>query len=434
MRMYDMIMKKRNGETLTEEEIEQFIQGYTAGEIPDYQASALLMAVYFQGMDDRETVDLTRAMVESGEQLDLPSIEGKKVDKHSTGGVGDTTTMVLAPLVAAAGVPVAKMSGRGLGHTGGTLDKLEAIPGFSVEMTIEEFVESVNDKKIAVAAQTADLAPADKKLYSLRDVTATVDEISLIASSIMSKKIAAGSDAIVLDVKIGSGAFMKEREEAVKLAESMVNIGKGTGRDTTAVISNMDQPLGKAVGNAMEVKEAIETLKGEGPEDLTELCLVLGSQMLVLAEEVDHRSEGKKVLEELLKDGTALKKFKEFVENQGGDPKVVSEPNLLPSADGQIEMTADKEGCVTGIDAEGVGMSALKLGAGRETKDAEIDLSVGIEVNKKVGDEVEEGESLATIHYSREKGSKKAEKRLKEAFEISADREEPEPLIYDVIR
>lgn len=429
-----MIMKKRNGETLTEEEIEQFIQGYTAGEIPDYQASALLMAVYFQGMDDRETVDLTRAMVESGEQLDLPSIEGKKVDKHSTGGVGDTTTMVLAPLVAAAGVPVAKMSGRGLGHTGGTLDKLEAIPGFSVEMTIEEFVESVNDKKIAVAAQTADLAPADKKLYSLRDVTATVDEISLIASSIMSKKIAAGSDAIVLDVKIGSGAFMKEREEAVKLAESMVNIGKGTGRDTTAVISNMDQPLGKAVGNAMEVKEAIETLKGEGPEDLTELCLVLGSQMLVLAEEVDHRSEGKKVLEELLKDGTALKKFKEFVENQGGDPKVVSEPNLLPSADGQIEMTADKEGCVTGIDAEGVGMSALKLGAGRETKDAEIDLSVGIEVNKKVGDEVEEGESLATIHYSREKGSKKAEKRLKEAFEISADREEPEPLIYDVIR
>lgn len=429
-----MIMKKRNGETLTEEEIEQFIQGYTAGEIPDYQASALLMAVYFQGMDDRETVDLTRAMVESGEQLDLPSIEGKKVDKHSTGGVGDTTTMVLAPLVAAAGVPVAKMSGRGLGHTGGTLDKLEAIPGFSVEMTIEEFVESVNDKKIAVAAQTADLAPADKKLYSLRDVTATVDEISLIASSIMSKKIAAGSDAIVLDVKIGSGAFMKEREEAVKLAESMVNIGKGTGRDTTAVISNMDQPLGKAVGNALEVKEAIETLKGEGPEDLTELCLVLGSQMLVLAEEVDHRSEGKKVLEELLKDGTALKKFKEFVENQGGDPKVVSEPNLLPSADGQIEMTADKEGCVTGIDAEGVGMSALKLGAGRETKDAEIDLSVGIEVNKKVGDEVEEGESLATIHYSREKGSKKAEKRLKEAFEISADREEPEPLIYDVIR
>ncbi len=334
MRMYDIIMKKRNGEALTKEEIDHFVQGYTEGKIPDYQASALLMSIYFQKMNESETKDLTESMVKSGEEVDLSKIEGTKVDKHSTGGVGDTTTMVLAPLVASAGVPVAKMSGRGLGHTGGTLDKLESIEGFSVQLSMEEFVQSVNEKKIAVAAQTADLAPADKKLYSLRDVTATIDDISLIASSIMSKKIAAGSDAIVLDVKAGSGAFMKEYDEAVELGKSMVDIGNGLGRKTIAVVSAMDQPLGRAVGNSLEVKEAIKTLKGEGPEDLTELCLTLGSHMLVLSGEVEEEKEGRELLKELLENGKALEKFKEFVSNQGGHPDVLDDPGLLPQAEG----------------------------------------------------------------------------------------------------
>ncbi len=434
MRMYDIIMKKRNGGALTKEEIDHFVQGYTEGKIPDYQASALLMSIYFQKMNESETKDLTESMVKSGEEVDLSKIEGTKVDKHSTGGVGDTTTMVLAPLVASAGVPVAKMSGRGLGHTGGTLDKLESIEGFSVQLSMEEFVQSVNEKKIAVAAQTADLAPADKKLYSLRDVTATIDDISLIASSIMSKKIAAGSDAIVLDVKAGSGAFMKEYDEAVELGKSMVDIGNGLGRKTIAVVSAMDQPLGRAVGNSLEVKEAIKTLKGEGPEDLTELCLTLGSHMLVLSGEVEEEKEGRELLKELLENGKALEKFKEFVSNQGGHPDVLDDPGLLPQAEGTYVFKAERSGYVQRIDALEVGLSALSLGAGRETKESEIDLSVGIELERKVGDEVKEGETLATIHHNDKDRLEEARERLEKAFQIGEEKKEPRPLIYDVIK
>ncbi|MEH7510387.1 pyrimidine-nucleoside phosphorylase [Priestia megaterium] len=402
MRMVDLIEKKRNGHELNKAEIDFIIEGYTKGDLPDYQLSAFAMAIYFQGMTQEERVNLTQAMVESGDQIDLSKIEGIKVDKHSTGGVGDTTTLVLGPLVAAVDVPVAKMSGRGLGHTGGTIDKLEAVPGFHVEITNEEFIRLVNTNKIAVIGQSGDLTPADKKLYALRDVTATVDSIPLIASSIMSKKIAAGADAICLDVKTGNGAFMKKLEDAEELAKAMVEIGKGVGRNTKAIISDMSQPLGFAVGNALEVKEAIDTLKGEGPKDLTELCLTLGSHMVVLAEKASSLDEARTMLQEVIKNGKALESFKTFLSAQGGDASVADDPSKLPDAAHKIEVPAKEDGYISEIVAEKIGVAAMKLGAGRATKESEIDLAVGIMLNKKVGDSVKKGDSLVTIHSNSE--------------------------------
>ncbi|WP_409509330.1 pyrimidine-nucleoside phosphorylase [Bacillus spizizenii] len=402
MRMVDIIIKKQNGKELTTEEIQFFVKGYTDGSIPDYQASALAMAIFFQDMSDRERADLTMAMVNSGETIDLSAIEGIKVDKHSTGGVGDTTTLVLAPLVAALDVPVAKMSGRGLGHTGGTIDKLEAIDGFHVELSKDEFIKLVNRDKVAVIGQSGNLTPADKKLYALRDVTGTVNSIPLIASSIMSKKIAAGADAIVLDVKTGAGAFMKTEEDAAELAKAMVRIGNNVGRQTMAVISDMSQPLGFAIGNALEVKEAIDTLKGEGPEDLHELVLTLGSQMVVLAKKADTLDEARTKLEEVMKNGKALEKFKDFLKNQGGDSSIVDDPSKLPQAAYQIDVPAKEAGVVSEIVADEIGVAAMLLGAGRATKEDEIDLAVGIMLRKKVGDKVEKGESLVTLYANRE--------------------------------
>ncbi|AWM19030.1 pyrimidine-nucleoside phosphorylase [Bacillus inaquosorum] len=402
MRMVDIIIKKQNGKELTTEEIQFFVNGYTDGSIPDYQASALAMAIFFQDMSDRERADLTMAMVNSGETIDLSAIEGIKVDKHSTGGVGDTTTLVLAPLVAALDVPVAKMSGRGLGHTGGTIDKLEAIAGFHVELTKDEFIKLVNRDKVAVIGQSGNLTPADKKLYALRDVTGTVNSIPLIASSIMSKKIAAGADAIVLDVKTGAGAFMKTEEDAAELAKAMVRIGNNVGRQTMAVISDMSQPLGFAIGNALEVKEAIDTLKGEGPEDLHELVLTLGSQMVVLAKKANTLDEARAKLEEVMKNGKALEKFKDFLKNQGGDSSIVDDPSKLPQAAYQIDVPAKEAGVVSEIVADEIGVAAMLLGAGRATKEDEIDLAVGIMLRKKVGDKVEKGEPLVTLYANRE--------------------------------
>ncbi|WP_406595249.1 pyrimidine-nucleoside phosphorylase [Bacillus velezensis] len=402
MRMVDLIVKKQNGKELTTEEIQFFVKGYTDGSIPDYQASALAMAIYFQDMTDQERADLTMAMVNSGETIDLSAIEGIKVDKHSTGGVGDTTTLVLAPLVAALGVPVAKMSGRGLGHTGGTIDKLEAIEGFHVELSKDEFIKLVNRDKVAVIGQSGNLTPADKKLYALRDVTGTVNSIPLIASSIMSKKIAAGADAIVLDVKTGAGAFMKTDEDAVNLAKAMVRIGNNVGRQTMAVISDMSQPLGFAIGNALEVQEAIDTLRGEGPEDLNELVLTLGSQMVVLAKKAETLEEARTKLQEVMKNGKALEKFKEFLSNQGGDASVVDEPSKLPQAAYKIDVPAKEAGVVSEIVADEIGVAAMLLGAGRATKEDEIDLAVGIMLRKKVGDNVEKGEPLVTLYANLE--------------------------------
>ncbi|MGG0815042.1 pyrimidine-nucleoside phosphorylase [Paenibacillus alvei] len=402
MRMVDLIAKKRDGKELTTEEINFVIEGYTKGDIPDYQVSAFAMAIYFQDMSERERADLTMAMVNSGETIDLSAIEGIKVDKHSTGGVGDTTTLVLAPLVAALDIPVAKMSGRGLGHTGGTIDKLEAIEGFHVEITKDEFVNLVNHHKIAVIGQTGNLTPADKKLYALRDVTATVNSIPLIASSIMSKKIAAGSDAIVLDVKTGAGAFMKTADDAKELAHAMVSIGNNVGRKTMAVISDMSQPLGRAIGNSLEVQEAIDTLRGHGPEDLEELCLALGRQMVFLAGKASSLEEAEEKLKEVIHNGKALEKFKEFIANQGGNPEVVDDPNKLPQAAYKIEVPAREEGVVAEIIADEIGTAAMLLGAGRATKESEIDLAVGLMLNKKIGDAVKAGESLVTIHANRE--------------------------------
>ncbi|MBL3647521.1 pyrimidine-nucleoside phosphorylase [Bacillus sp. RHFS10] len=402
MRMVDIIIKKQNGKELTTEEIQFFVNGYTDGSIPDYQASSLAMAIFFQDMSDRERADLTMAMVNSGETIDLSAIEGIKVDKHSTGGVGDTTTLVLAPLVAALDVPVAKMSGRGLGHTGGTIDKLEAIDGFHVELSKDEFIKLVNRDKVAVIGQSGNLTPADKKLYALRDVTGTVNSIPLIASSIMSKKIAAGADAIVLDVKTGAGAFMKTEEDAAELAKAMVRIGNNVGRQTMAVISDMSQPLGFAIGNALEVKEAIDTLKGEGPEDLHELVLTLGSQMVVLAKKADTLDEARAKLEEVMKNGKALEKFKDFLKNQGGDSSIVDEPSKLPQAAYQIDVPAKEAGFVSEIVADEIGVAAMLLGAGRATKEDEIDLAVGIMLRKKVGDKVEKGEPLVTLYANRD--------------------------------
>ncbi|MGG3771622.1 pyrimidine-nucleoside phosphorylase [Heyndrickxia faecalis] len=431
MRMIDIIEKKRNGGELATEEINFFVKGYTEGTIPDYQASALAMAIYFKDMSDREIADLTMAMVHSGETLDLSAIHGIKVDKHSTGGVGDTTTLVLAPLVAALGVPVAKMSGRGLGHTGGTIDKLESIQGFHVEITTDQFIDLVNREKVAVIGQTADLAPADKKLYALRDVTATVDSIPLIASSIMSKKIAAGADAIVLDVTTGAGAFMKNEEDAIRLAETMVRIGNHVGRKTMAVISDMSQPLGYAIGNALEVKEAIDTLKGEGPDDLTELVLALGSQMVVLAGKATTLEEARNMLKEAIASGAGLAKFKKFVANQGGDPSVIDHPEKLPQAKYAIDLPAKTSGYVSKMVADQIGVAAMMLGAGRATKEDKIDFAVGIVLRKKVGDRVEAGEPLATIYANRE-AVEDVKEKIYDNITISDHGEEPK-LIHKII-
>ncbi|HCY5923753.1 TPA: pyrimidine-nucleoside phosphorylase [Staphylococcus aureus] len=402
MRMIDIIEKKRDGHALTTEEINFFIDGYVKGDIPDYQASSLAMAIYFQDMNDDERAALTMAMVNSGDMIDLSDIKGVKVDKHSTGGVGDTTTLVLAPLVAAVDVPVAKMSGRGLGHTGGTIDKLEAIDGFHVEIDEATFVKLVNENKVAVVGQSGNLTPADKKLYALRDVTGTVNSIPLIASSIMSKKIAAGADAIVLDVKTGSGAFMKTLEDAEALAHAMVRIGNNVGRNTMAIISDMNQPLGRAIGNALELQEAIDTLKGHGPKDLTELVLTLGSQMVVLANKAETLEEARALLIEAIDSGAALEKFKTFIKNQGGDETVIDHPERLPQAQYQIEYKDKKSGYVTELVSNDIGVASMMLGAGRLTKEDDIDLAVGIVLNKKIGDKVEEGESLLTIHSNRQ--------------------------------
>ncbi len=434
MRMYDLILKKKQGKELTKEEIYYMIEGFTKGDIPDYQMSAMTMAICFQGMSKRETVDLTLAMRDSGDVLNLDAIEGIKVDKHSTGGVGDKVSLVLTPMIAALGIPVAKMSGRGLGHTGGTIDKLESIEGFSTEMTEEVFIRNVNSIKVAIAGQTANLAPADKKLYALRDVTATVDQMSLIASSIMSKKLASGADAIVLDVKTGNGAFMQKEEDAVALAKAMVDIGKRAGKKTVALITDMDEPLGNAVGNALEVKEAIESLKGNGPADFMEVVIGLGKQMLVLA----GRAESEKIAEALLKETidsrSAYKKFQEFVEAQGGNVEQILHPDLLPKAKYVIPVLAETEGNVQRILAQEIGIACMMLGGGRETKESTIDPAVGIILNKKIGDGVKKGDVLAYIHANDREKAITAATKIKAAYQMSTEKVARPVMIKQLIR
>ncbi|MGE5588358.1 MAG: pyrimidine-nucleoside phosphorylase [Clostridia bacterium] len=433
MRAYDVILKKRRGEELSRDEITFLVDGFTRGDVPDYQMAAWCMAVFFQGMSARETRDLTIAMARTGETVDLTQIRGTKVDKHSTGGVGDKTTLVLAPLVAAAGVPVAKMSGRGLGHTGGTLDKLESIPGFRVDLPKEVFVRNVNSVGVAVVGQTAAVAPADKKLYALRDVTATVDSMPLIASSVCSKKLACGSDAIVFDVKTGSGAFMKSEEDALALAHLMVDIMEGAGRKSAAVVSDMSEPLGCAVGNALEVREAIEALRGAGPPDLVELCLTLGSVMLVLGGAAPDTGRAWEILAGLLRNGAALAKFAEFVAAQGGDASVVERPDVLPSADHTADVPSPAAGYVAAINAEAVGIAAMILGAGRRVKDEPVDPAAGLVVRKKLGDWVSAGESLATLHTNNPAAVDEASHLVASAYILSEAPQSPPHLIRHVI-
>ena len=433
MRMYDLIIKKRNGNSLSKEEIEFMITEYTKGNIPDYQMSAMMMAIYFVGMNDEETLYLTMAMAHSGDMLDLSMISGIKVDKHSTGGVGDKTSLALTPMVAACGLTVAKMSGRVLGHTGGTIDKLESFEGFRTDISTDEFIKNVNEIGVSIMGQTASLAPADKKLYALRDVTATVDNMSLIASSIMSKKLAAGSDAIVLDVKTGSGAFMKEEKDAVALATAMVKIGKMAGRNTIAVISDMDQPLGYAVGNALEVKEAIDTLKGNGPEDFTQLCYTLGAHMLVAGEVAKEFDEAKEMLVQAVTNGSALQKFIEFIGAQGGNVEQIYHPELLPKAAIESEVFAEKEGYVEKIVCDEVGICSLILGGGRENKESEIDLSVGIILHKKVGDYVTKETPIATLYANSEAKLMEAKKRLLNAYSFTDTKVTKRNLIKGII-
>ncbi len=434
MRMYDIINRKKRGRHLTKEEIDFMVKGYTSGEIPDYQVSALMMAICFQGMDEEETLHLTLAMRDSGEVLDLSAIEGIKVDKHSTGGVGDKTSLVLTPMVAALGIPVAKMSGRGLGHTGGTIDKLECFPGFSTSLTKEQFFDNVNRIKVAIMGQTESLAPADKKLYALRDVTATVDQLSLIASSIMSKKLAANADAIVLDVKTGNGAFMKTKEEAFALAEEMVQIGKNAGKQMAAVVTDMDQPLGNAIGNSLEVKEAILSLNGLGPKDFMEVVYALGVEMVLSSGKAATPEEAKELLMRTIEEKTALDKFAEFVEAQGGDKRFVYQPELLPLASIQLQVMNTEEGYVSRILAEEIGLASLVLGGGRLTKESEIDLSVGILLHKKRGDMVRSQDALATIYANDMEKAKEAYGRIVRAYEISREPVEEVSMVKGVIR
>lgn len=430
--MYDIIEKKRDGYPLSEREIKFFIDGYTNGKIPDYQVSALLMAIYFQGMSDEESAHLTLAMAKSGTMLDLSEIKGIKVDKHSTGGVGDKTTLCLIPLVASVGVPIPKMSGRGLGHTGGTIDKLESIEGFHIELSEADFIQQVNEYGLAIIGQTENLAPADKLLYSLRDVTATVNSIPLIASSIMSKKIASGADKIVLDVKVGKGAFMKDLKSAKRLAETMVRIGNKVDRETVALLTNMDEPLGYAIGNALEVKEAIMTLRGEGPDDLTELTIELGAHMTVLGNKAETIEEAKAMLRNNIENGKAVEYFKRLIHVQGGNVNVVEHLDLLPQANYKIDIIASVDGFVSEIIANEIGRASMLLGAGRQTKDDEIDLSVGLYLHKKVGDRVIKGDTLCTIHANSE--TVDSVKQLIEKNIIITDEKKDKPLIIDVIR
>jgi pyrimidine-nucleoside phosphorylase len=432
MLMVDIIRKKRDGGSLTKEEIDFFINGYVKGEIPDYQVSALMMAIFFRGMNDEETGNLTLAMLHSGEKLDLSSIKGFKVDKHSTGGVGDKTSLVLTPMVAACNVPVAKMSGRGLGHTGGTIDKLESFKGFSTAISNEQFINNVNTVGISIMGQTKDLAPADKLLYALRDVTATVDNMSLIASSIMSKKLAAGADGIVLDVKSGSGAFMKNDRDAFELAEKMVAIGKHSGVKTMAVISDMDQPLGRAVGNAIEVREAIDTLYGRGPEDLRELCLTLGSYMVSFAKNITP-DEARSMLIEALDSKKALDKLADFIEAQGGDRNDVYNPDNLPRASKTIEFKADRDCYVSSIMSEDIGTASLLLGGGRRSKEDVIDLSVGIYLNKKVGEKCSKGECIATLYGNDDGKLSEGLERLRKDYDFSDTPVETSKLIKGIV-
>lgn len=429
MRMYDLIMKKRNGGTLSKEELTYMVHEYTVGNIPDYQMSAMLMAIYFKGMNDEETAMLTDAMAHSGDMVDLSSIEGVKVDKHSTGGVGDKTTLIVAPIVAACGVKVAKMSGRGLGHTGGTVDKLESIPGFQTSIPREEFSKIVNRTGVAVIGQSGDLAPADKKMYALRDVTATVESIPLIAASIMSKKIAAGSDAILLDVKTGSGAFMKSIEDSIELAKKMVAIGEHNHRRTVALITDMDSPLGNDIGNAMEVVEAIETLQGRGPKDLTEVSVQLAANMLYLAHQGDIKTCIAKV-EEAIQSGKAYEKLIEFVEAQKGDASVIRNPQLFKKAIYEHPVLATEEGYVTYINTEEVGITSVVLGAGRETKESVIDYSAGIRLMKKYGDKVQIGDVLGILYTDKEESLQTAERMFKEAYTIGEEKPALRPHIY----
>ncbi len=434
MRMYDLIMKKRSGGVLSTDEIHFMIEGYTKGEIPDYQMSAMLMAIYFQKMSAQETVDLTMAMASSGEMLDLSAVSGVKVDKHSTGGVGDKTSLALTPMVAACGLKVAKMSGRGLGHTGGTIDKLESFPGFTTGIDNDTFIRNVNQIGIAIMGQTANLAPADKKLYALRDVTATVDNMSLIASSIMSKKLAAGADAIVLDVKTGSGAFMKKPEDSLALAREMVQLGRNAGRKTMAVISDMDQPLGFAIGNILEVKEAIDTLNGKGPADFVELCLTLGSLMLMAGGIAKDKEEGRKLCQDAVESGRALHKLQEFVEAQGGDAAPVYHPDRFPTASIIEEIPSPASGYITHIICDEIGMCSLVLGGGRETKESSIDLTVGLVLKKKVGDYVKAGEPLAVIHANDEEKKKAAAERFLKAYRFSEEKPTAGNIIKEIIQ
>lgn len=434
MRMYDLILKKKQGKELNTEEINWMIKEFTEGRIPDYQMSAMTMAICFQGMDKRETFDLTMAMRDSGDVLDLSCIDGIKVDKHSTGGVGDKVSLVLTPIVASLGVPVAKMSGRGLGHTGGTIDKLESFSGFSTEISEEKFIDSVNTIGIAIAGQTANLAPADKKLYALRDVTATVDQMSLIASSIMSKKLASGADAIVLDVKTGNGAFMQKEEDAIALAKAMVDIGNRAGKQTVAVITDMDEPLGNAVGNALEIKEVIDALHGDGPEDLMEVVYALGTQMLLLAKRAEDEEIARNLITESIQERKALKKFAEFIENQGGNREEILHPDMLPKARYVIPVLAEEEGCIERILAQDIGIACMTLGGGRENKESTIDHGVGIILTKKISDTVKKGETLALIHANSKEKAVLASNLVKNAYQIAKEPAKKAPMVKCIIR
>ena len=433
MRVVDIIAKKRDGHPLTAKEIDFFVQGFTRGEIPDYQAASLLMAVYLKGMNEQETADLTMSMARSGKLMDLSTIAPLVVDKHSTGGVGDKTTLVVAPLVAAAGLPVGKISGRGLGFSGGTLDKLESIAGFKADLSSEEFMATLRDHGIVVVGQTADMVPADGKFYALRDVTATVSNISLIASSIMSKKIASGANAIVLDVKVGLGAFMHTREEAITLAHTMVNIGQALGRRVAAVISDMNQPLGRAVGNALELKEAIATLHGHGPTDFLEHCLVIANQMLLLADRAPDAQQAREMLLHELDSGRAWRKFRDWIAGQGGDTAYVDDPSLLPQATIIKPLPSPCSGYVAGLDAMEVGLTAALLGGGRTRKGDPIDHAVGVVLAKKIGDYVKKNEPLLTIHANDEQKLADARRRLLDAYSWSDEPVERPPLVHEVI-
>lgn len=429
MRMYDLITKKKHGEVLTDEEIQFMITGYVNGDIPDYQMSAMTMAIWFNGMNDHEITELTKVMAKSGDMIDLSAIEGKKVDKHSTGGVGDKTTLIVAPIVAACGGKVAKMSGRGLGHTGGTVDKLEAIPGYRTVLDRKEFFDTVNKCGVSVIGQSGNLAPADKKLYALRDVTATVDSIPLIASSIMSKKLAAGSDCILLDVKTGSGAFMKTLDDSIKLAQTMVAIGEGAGRRTVALITDMDTPLGYGIGNSLEVMESMDVLKGHGPEDLTEVSLQLASNMLYLVGK-GTPEECRAMAEKSIEDGSAFETFCTMVKAQGGNDEVLRDYTKFAQAPFKLDVIAERDGFITKMNAEEIGETSVVLGAGRETKESDIDFSAGLVLHKKYGDAVKKGDSLVTLYTSKEESLKNAESMYREAIIIGDKQPEKEPLVY----